>query len=236
MKKLIVLGVVLLMFAATPALADDLFPPSYRGAQLSYQAEWDTFGHFNDPQGFFPDTESFVGDGNHQLYGAFATHLDLSPSVPVNPTSWAVVPSGPDSGLTDPGTIGGNTFVANTINWVDWRELKHVRVQVAYTDFGAGPPTITGMIGISEAFPNGSLPQGALDLVTPGNFVGGFSQPGYFYEHWIIVPNPDWEAIEFFLPQGTIVDQIVIDTISVPEPAGLGLVGLALLAVRKKQR
>jgi len=236
MRKLVVLSVVLLMFcAATPALADDLNPPGYRGAQLSYWAEWDLFndGDFN---GFFPDlgAENAVNDNDPATFfyqelgshGLGHTHLDF------NLTGWAIAPGG--GGIYNP--TQNASFQANTANWVDLWPEKQLRVQVAYTDaLGNGPPVLIGVTGNGTAPPLGSGgdPHGAIGPV------GGASQSGYFYEDWIIVPNPDWEAITFDLPMGTIVDQIVIVSVSppiIPEPAGLGLVGLALLAVRKRRR
>ena len=240
MRRLIVLGVVLLLFcAAAPARADDLFPPSYRGAQLSYWAEWDLFND-GDFLGFFPDVnqENAVDDDNPATtfyqglgtHGLGHTHLDF------NLDGWAIAPGG--GGFYNPTQPA--SFVANVANWVDWLPEKQLRVQVTYTDGGNGAPVLTGVFGIEVAAPNGSLPPGSLQVETPGIPMGGLNAMGfqglYFYEDWIILPNPDWEAIEFDLPMGTIVNQIVIDTISVPEPAGLGWVGLVLLAVRKKRR
>lgn len=248
-RKICTVVAAILFVACTSAFADDFNPPPYRGLQLSYTCEWDTFSHFTDPLGFYPDTESNVDDNDPATFfyqglgsgGLGNTHLDLSPSVPANPTGWAVVPSGADFGLTDLVTPGGNTFAAQVANWVDWWPLKHLRVQVAYTDpSGNNPPVITGVSGFTVAAPLGSGPQGSATSETLGGLVGGVYNdplyPNYFYEDWVIMPNPDWEQVRFFLPQGTIVDQIVIDTISLPEPAGLGLVGLALLAVRKRRR
>jgi len=226
----------ILIVACASAFADDLNPPSYRGGQLSYWAEWDLFndGDFN---GFFPDlgaenavddndpaTSFYQGLGTH---GLGHTHLDF------NLTGWAMAPGG--GGFYNP--TQNASFVANVANWVDWLPEKWLRVQVAYTDQGNGPPVLTGVFGLEVAAPNGSLPPSTPTVETPGiGPLGGGTLPGYFFEDWIIIPNPDWEAIEFDLPMGTIVDQIVIDTISLPEPAGLGLVGLALLAVRKRRR
>ena len=207
MKRLIVLGVVLLMFAAAPARADDLFPPSYRGLELSYTCEWDQFANFSNPQGFFPDTESSVGDGSHLLFTHWNTHIDFDGA------GWVDM----GGGIANPARSA--EFATNVVNWIDWRPLKLLRVQVTYFDpsmLGL-QPTIIGVSGISTAAPNGSLPPGDEDLMTPGVPVGGMPlPPGYFYEDWIIEPNPDWEQIAFAVPQGVIIEQIVIDTISVP--------------------
>jgi len=57
----------------------------------------------------------------------------------------------------------------------------------------------------------------------------------HFYEDWIIVPNPDWEDIYFSLPQGVIVEQVIIDTIS-PEPGTVSLLMIGAMAVLRRRR
>ncbi len=61
-------------------------------------------------------------------------------------------------------------------------------------------------------------------------------------EDWQILPNPDFELIQIGIPANVFLSQVVIDTISVPEPSSLvlgsaALGALALAAVvRRKQR
>ena len=121
-----------------------------------------------------------------------------------------------------------SSFVANVINWVDWKPEKLLRVQVTYSDPQSnGSPTITNLTGYDPASGTGpyiATPLGRVD-------VGGT----FFYEDFIIIPNPDWEQIEFDLPMGTIVEQIVIDTWS-PEPATLVLLGVAAPLLLKRRR
>ena len=41
----------------------------------------------------------------------------------------------------------------------------------------------------------------------------------YFFEDWAIHPNPDWQFINIFTPNGVTLHEVVIDTVSyVPLP------------------
>lgn len=209
-----------LVFMAAPAMADDLYPAPYRGAPLSYTAEWDTFTLGDFSAGISPDSESSTDDDdpNTYLHNAFSTHLDFDAA-----DGWQLTPA-QGGGIYNPARNA--TFVANVVNWIDWEPHKLLRIQVAYS--GGPAPIIVGMDGV---FPV----TGGLD--SPGTLLGGLSMPStYYYEDWIIVPNPDWEQILFDLPQGTIVEQLVIDTVSLPEPASLSLLALGGLALLRRRR
>jgi len=213
-----VLMVATLVCFSGEVSADDLNPPGYRNGSLSYFAEWDAFGHFSNPLGFFPDTESNVDDSdpNTNLYSQFNTHIDFDAG-----GGWILTQPG---GIQNPSRPA--SFVTNVVNWVDFLPEKQLRVQVTYT--GAGSPTIGPVTGFHEGAPHGSelLPDSA------GTPVGGFGDGvSYFYEDWVIHPNPDWEQIQFNVPQGTIVEQIVIDTISIPEPTTMALAGVCLVGL-----
>jgi len=54
-------------------------------------------------------------------------------------------------------------------------------------------------------------------------------------------PNPDWEIVQIFVPDGSALHQVVIDTISTPLPPavwllGTALAGLMVIARRQRQR
>jgi len=227
MRKLACLFVIALFVA--PVMADDLFPPGFRGDPLSYHAHWDAFqnGDFN---AFYPDFESSVPgpDPGDMLHDGFFTHLDFAPS-----EGWAMAPGG--GGFFN--AAEDSTFVANVVNWLDDEPIKFLRIQVTYLDdILNGPPTILGVEGFAPVTGGGPyVSTGPVD-----SFSGPGLTPGteYFYEDWIIEPNPDWEQIEFFLPQGTIIEQLVIDSVSVPEPATLLLMGcgIATLVHKRRQR
>lgn len=221
MRKTIALLVMISL--VTPAMADDLFPPDYRGLPLSYQAEWDQFTNGTFGTGIYTDYENSVDDTDPatNLHTGFSTHLDFDPT-----PGWTLIPA-QGGGFYNP--TANATFVANVVNWIDWEPLKELRVQVTYTDGGFGAPAITAVLGY--------------DVPTGGPYVGswvgggtGFGPQGqYYFEDWIIVPNPDWEQIQFSLPMGTIVEQLVIDSVS-PEPASIGLLALGGLALLRRRR
>ena len=52
----------------------------------------------------------------------------------------------------------------------------------------------------------------------------------HWWEWWEIRPNPDYEYIRVYIPEGSFVSEVVIDTISFPAPGAIATLGLAGLA------
>ena len=213
------------------AMADDLNPPPWRGGPLSVYAEWD-WG--TAPQNWLfmpPDVfttwsgtaDPGLGPNGETLYMGFSTHAEVDVG-----TNWAWDPADGDGGLV-PVVPGGAGIAFKVQNWEDLLPEKWLRIQVTYIDqLGFGMPTIDEVLGYEEPSPPNPAYQGM--------FMGGFSQPpNYWYEDWIILPNPDWDYITLHVPEGTILDQVVIDTISIPAPATAALLGIGLLAGRRRR-
>ena len=131
------------------------------------------------------------------------------------PGSWVAGPSG--------GTM--NFYVPN---WIDLEPLKIIQVQIAFDS-----PGITG------AHPNVSYVDGFDSQA--GSVIGynihGTSVGQHFrYEEWRMEPNPDWERITLNIPAFVVIDQVVIDTISLPEPATFTMLAVGAGMVMRRRR
>ena len=215
MRRILALIVVLCM--AAPVLADDLFPPDWRGDPGSTFQHW-TFD--NDPAG------SSI----------------LLPDVVDNPFGQPELldnyPSSADWYQDYEGRQGVYHFYWNF--WLDIpnqplpNPLKWIQVQITWWD--AGDMDLYDP-GFPEFLPDESfLPTGEFTNVSSNTIVleGQWKHTTWLIE---ITPNVDFESLFF---QGLeddemIIDQIVVDTICIPSPGALALLGLAGLAGRRRR-
>jgi hypothetical protein len=208
------------------SVADDLFPPPWRGQPLTTLTEWE----FRSPANPVPpdgDIIPVVGDGLGPTGFPEATI-----SGPLTWDPWdgngAWIGTGPD-----PLALG---FIDLQIpNWIDTEPIKFLQIQITTQ------PRITqpspGVILVENPFVAGiaaSDPAGIIDVTRLNvSELDLMTIDGHWHrtELWRIRPNPDWEIIRIAVPIDSLVDQIVVDTIStVPEPASLALTALASLA------
>jgi len=207
MKKMLILGLALVLTGSTLTYADDLFPPPWRGHPRSTFAQWEfdypgvpgAYGHYPQPDiwqnPFGPPTAHVVpGPG-----------MEWMPEYQGRPGVW------PLSGRID----------FEIPNFPEPLPEKRIWVQVTFQNQPGGnggvlgsnpPPALWNTISFI-ALPDGWLHQ-TIELV--------------------IRPNPPFEVLSLF---GDInVDEVVIDTICIPEPATLGLLALAApLAVFRRR-
>jgi len=127
-----------------------------------------------------------------------------------------------------PGEPDGEIYSFFVPNFVDELARKEMRIHVAYAGF---LPTI-------EQVGGGDTVSYFLDHV-----IGVSDHPdadGYFYEDWKLFPNPDFEYVEIHVPVESTLVQVVIDSVSIPEPGTLSLLAAGLFAlggyVRRKRR
>lgn len=119
----------------------------------------------------------------------------------------------------------GGSVILDLPNWVDLEEIKYIRVQVT---FGSVAPTVS----VS------AMDFGNETYIDHGRDERVIVDSTHLYEDWYIMPNPNWEQIAIAVPVGGSIDEIVVDTISMPEPATLSILALGALAavVRRKRR
>ena len=196
------LGVWVLLLPASLA-ADDLNPPGYRGGICSTSASWS----FSSPQ----PLSDIQPDGEVPLViGDFAPIL--------NAAFGGTFPSASafgGCGFTVAGGISGGTdgceIAFNIPNCIDNEPVKYLRIQVTY----AGPkPSVFSMLGFLGVPGDSS---GVVEEFVIEEEDTSLTLPRtckYFYQDWRFLPNPDWEQVALAIPAGTILKQVIIDTIS----------------------
>ena len=224
MKRIGLFLIAAMMISILPTMADNFAPPDYAGDPLSYHAEWEFLTQPLPPGAITPDLESNGGPkAGEFLYDKFGTHIDVD---------------GPGWEWDAGGMVNNDRdawFAINAINWVDMEPEKFIRVQI--THIGAAP-SVAGAHGYwFNGYHNLEPQNGTTHL---GYFDAGavvIVDSTHLYSDIVMQPNPDWEQIEIFVPMGTIIDEIVIDSISIPEPSAIIMVLMScggLLFVRRR--
>ena len=219
MKRIGVFLIAAMALGVLSAVADNFAPPEYVGNPLSYHAEWEFASNPFPTDGIPRDSESDGGPKNGEyLYSlAGGTHIDFDDS-----SDWVWNIADGNGGIVN--TNRAASFAINTINWVDDEPDKSIRVQITYQ---GQAPTVVGATGYEGANSFGPF--------APYSTVNWDST--HLYSDIAMQPNPDWEQIEVFVPMGTVVDEIVVDSISIPEPSVIVMVlmsGGGLFFVRRK--
>lgn len=199
-RKMLGIALVVLGAGSVSALADDFMPPEFRGDELTVMAEWDFLQNFTiEPYDYYnypPDQLVTVGDGIHELGDAF-THAHFTETM-----FWR---EGEAYTLDQWGQI--DFYV---VNWTDPYPYKHLWIQITFR--GAGVPYVGSIIAPnpqtgSWTDPSEGSPQDRIEV-----------NPNQRVEYWVLQPNPDREHIYLDVPPDTVVEQVLIDTISTPSP------------------
>ena len=140
--------------------------------------------------------------------------------------TWAVDPLDAADGIIENTNSSDQGDITLEIWNIEDNELiKRIRVQITGW-WDDTPPEVT----ITEASPSGtSLNHDA--VVT--DLTDGRKLMVRDIDLW---PNPDWEILTVTLPAETAIDQIFVDTISIPEPATMSLLALGGLALLRRKR
>lgn len=214
-RRVLIVAALLLVPMAYVASADDLRPPDYRFKQYSTVAGWDFIWEENlqplkpdDPQ-----TPLIVGDAVAALQELYPIDVGYPAA-----SSFGELVYSPDSGggyFKQPYGAGGLVFTIP--GWLNIEPLFRQRLRVQVTHQGPAPLVKVrgyGSLSLDPAGPfefreksvgvaDPSLPQGA----------------SFFYEDWgFRSMAPQWTQVIVYIPDETILLQVVIDTVLETDP------------------
>jgi len=188
---------VILIWLPVPVSAHDYFQPDWRGDNYTTFQEWQ-FSTANNPA---------VPESINNPFGTARAAIDTGPfSEEWFDTQPVLFKS--SQGLWDLGSEG--TMVIDIDNRPDGGEYKEIWVQISYVD--GFTPYMPPVVSVPGAVPYGDpVPRVMLEDLGLGDALW------VEVTKWRIFPNPNHEQIVITAdPWGSIVDQVVVDTICVP--------------------
>ncbi|MDP6044373.1 MAG: PEP-CTERM sorting domain-containing protein [Phycisphaerae bacterium] len=217
MEKTRVMAICLISVTALlagDALGDDFAPPPWvRGDPLTTATEWE----------FLTDANSHtISDGNTvtTVEGGFGPATVSISGAPGNEPVWSI---GDGDGKWTASLNGPMDMLFEIGNWEDLEPVKYLRIQVTY---GGSAPSISSISAAHQTV--------APVVITPTGTTN-FSTTQILFEYEMN-PNPFFEIFIMETPPGSSINQVVVDTISTPEPATLSLLGLGGLAVLRRRK
>jgi len=201
-----------LIMAAIPAMGDDLLPPDWRGLPNSTYQEW-TFPDSVNPA---PPVESDnpFGEAVATIYGEF--------SGPKKDTFW--IAQDPYFGRQGIWAVGSSIGI-EIPNDPTPRPQKKIRLQITYDGGLTVPEPVPWIEVVAD---NGAA---TVEFTLTQQVV---LDAYYVHDTYDLVlePNPSSETIWIYPYYCKIyVDQIVVDTLCVPEPSTLATLVLGMMAL-----
>lgn len=208
-------ALVLLVFLVPIASADDFFPPPWlRTDPSAITAEWEFFTPANPaaPDGTLTNVGMKGGGSVPSL--AFITGSPAG-------LGWGMGDGDGGWFFPDGGDI---RFVLDNV--VHPRPVKHIRMQVTHTP---GLGVAVDPMGLINFGATGSVPNPV--TMTP---IDGI----HTLFTWDMFPNPPFEEFRLRVFGTGEIDQVVVDTLCVPEPATMGVLamGMGALVMRRSRR
>ncbi len=219
-RPLLLITAPLLLAVATAAYADDLHPPNWRGNPGTSWAAWEFLQDNRTP----PPDAGYLPFGPPTLVWTPGPGADWLPQKPpydppgMSGDGWANL-SG-DIDLTMPNSPELNPF-------------KQVWIQLTWS------PQVVGNVPFLQVFsPFQTTPEFSTPLVQTTLFEEYPGEPNgvkvyHSVYHVDLQPNPPWERIH--IRGGIDVDELIVDTWCVPEPASLLMLTLGTLLVNRRR-
>ncbi len=216
MARGITLTAVASMLLLSPAWADNLVAPSWRGDGWTTYQEW-TFDDSDNPAS--PEVSI-------NPYGTASA--DITVGSVGSGWHYELPGMGSQTGYWDLFGTGAG-IVLNIDNSPRPNDYKEIWIQVTYYEGLYHAPDVQ-VEGAGVTYLGGQTELLVEDITVPG------LDPEYWYvdqSMWRIEPNPTSEVITLTADLGgSMIDQIVVDTICIPAPAStlLGLIGLGMIS------
>jgi hypothetical protein len=214
MKKALVLLAGLALFAS-PAMADDVFAPVWRGEDNTVFAEWNTWNGFNTvPTPFLADTSQSVPAG---LPAADAQAYDTAQYLPTHESRSDVV------------EINGFAQIDFLMPNFAGQAFTELWIQLTY--WAQDPTAVTFLIDTDPYTDdiNGPQFEGSFD------HAGGWVTTAYSFT---ILPSVDFELVTLDFANAAnnpvYLDHVVIESVAAPEPAAFGLAALLIALARRR--
>lgn len=227
MRKTAVL-LTLALFVVTPAIAEDINPPNWRGGPLTTFAGYEFLQPGVDTgQGteFVYPTPDF---GFLPLGDPILTHIP-GPGAGWSPTQ----PTGDDFDNEGWVNLSGEIII-EIPNFENNNPRKQIWIQLTWEpQFDGSIPTVQ-IIDPILGLPS-TLPLVRQELLAPGfDPVNPWRAVYHDTWHLELFPNPAFETI--LISGGINVAELVIDTQCVPEPATMSLLALGGLAILRRRK